>query len=74
MYIDKQGKEHPHVHLLMEDTEKYLKGWYFEDETNRFCNDEPLDTLEEAESQLVKYFAYLSSAKNTEQQVQSNKE
>jgi hypothetical protein len=63
MYIDKQGKEHPYIHLLMEDTNSYLKGWYFEDETNCFYN-EPFDTLEEAEKQLADYFAYLNRSKN----------
>ena len=55
MYIDKQGKKHPHIYLLMEDTEEYLKGWYFEDETGRFGNDDPIETLEKAEKQLEDY-------------------
>ena len=70
MYIDKQGKEHPHIYLLTEDTGNYLKGWYFEDETGCFYNDEPFDTLEEAEQLLSKYSAWLNGAKNTEQPLQ----
>ena len=55
MYIDKQGVEYPNIILLMEDTEDYLKGWYFVDETFNFGNMEPLPTLEEAEKQLKAY-------------------
>ena len=57
MYIDKDGVEHPDIHLLMEDTEKYLKGWYFEDERNCFYNDDPFNTMEEAEEAKERYFA-----------------
>ena len=59
MYVDKNGGVHKHIILLTEDTEHYLKGWYFEDETGCFGNDEPYNTFEEAEEQLNKYFLCL---------------
>ena len=63
MYIDNNGKEHPFIHLIEEDTESYLKGYYFEDETNNFYSDEPIETLEEAERQLKAYFTCLNRKK-----------
>lgn len=63
MYIDSNGQEHPFIHLIEEDTESYLKGWYFEDETNNFHSDEPIKTLEEAERLLKEYFTYLNRTK-----------
>lgn len=63
MYVDNNGKEHPFIHLIEEDTESYLKGYYFEDETNNFHSDEPIETLEEAERQLKDYSMYLNRKK-----------
>lgn len=61
MYIDPSGREHPWVHLLMEDTKEYLKGWYFEDETGCFASDGPFGTLEETEHALSAYSRLLNA-------------
>jgi|WetSurMetagenome_2_1015567.scaffolds.fasta_scaffold11614_7 hypothetical protein len=64
MYIDKNGIEHKFIHCLMEETGGYLPGWYFEDETNRFYNDEPFATFEEVNEAMKIYFSYLNNVNN----------
>lgn len=57
-YIDQQGIEHKNIFLEVEKVGRYLPGFYFEDETGCYWNDEPYSTWEEAEETLRKYVKF----------------
>lgn len=57
MYVDKDGKEYKHIHLL-QNCENFLDGWYFEDECNCFDGNGPYETAEKAIEELDYYFNY----------------
>lgn len=57
MYIDKDGKEYKHIHLL-QNCENFLDGWYFEDECHCFGGNGPYETAEKAIEELDYYVKY----------------
>lgn len=44
-----------HIYYLSRATENYEPGWYFEDETNQFNNEQPFATCSEAQEALEQY-------------------
>jgi hypothetical protein len=52
-YVDNAGVKHVHIYLNMVDTQTYLKGWYFGDETERLNG--PFETIEKCESSFKEY-------------------
>lgn len=44
-----------YIHYLSKASDGYQPGWYFEDETGWFNNDEPFKTREEAETAFHNY-------------------
>ena len=59
MYVDKDGKEYPHIYLLMQEDNGLLPGWYFEDITQDMNG--PFSTFEEVFSAFEEYCNWLCS-------------
>jgi len=53
-YVDKDGKKHDHIYLLWDDTDKFLKGWYWGDETYTNLIG-PYDIIEDCKAALQDY-------------------
>jgi len=59
MYVDEAGAKHHHIHLIKEERDGLLPGWYYSDETEDMNG--PFETFEETRLLLDRYVAWLCS-------------